>query len=95
MIEIEIHGQKNFRHVLTVKYLTSILHFFAEGRLIRQAERGWAGNNGRMGRVGETTAFSHQHRCRYRYHVISVFRRRTFRGSNDAHRAFNLAVAAQ
>lgn len=33
---------------------------------MQQAEWGWAGNNGQMGRVGETTASSHQHRCRYR-----------------------------
>jgi len=53
-----------------------ILRFFSEGRLIEQAERGWAGNNGRMGRVGETTASSHQHRCRYRCHlgITSYFR---------------------
>lgn len=37
---------------------------------MEQAERGWAGNKGRMGRVGETTASSHQHRCRYRIIVV-------------------------
>lgn len=44
----------------------TILNFFPEGRSMQQAEWGWAGNNGQMGRVGETTASSHQHRCRYR-----------------------------
>lgn len=47
-----------------------VLNFFPEGRLMEQAEWGWAGNNGRMGRVGETTASSHQHRCRYRIIVV-------------------------
>lgn len=54
-----------------MKYLT-ILCFFSEGRLPEQAERGWVGNNGRMGRVGETTASSHQHRCRYRIIVVCI-----------------------
>lgn len=77
-----------------MKYLMpTILRFFPEGRLMLQAERGWAGNNGRMGRVGETTASSHQHRCRYR--VILVSHRRTFGESNDARRVFTLAVAAE
>lgn len=62
----------------------TILRFFPEGRLTEQAERGRAGNNGQMGRVGETTASSHQHRCRYRYRVILVFHRPAFGGSNDA-----------
>lgn len=43
------------------------------------AERGWAGNKGQMGRVGETTASSHQHRCRYRIIVVCY---RAF-GEND------------
>lgn len=47
---------------------------FPEGRLTRQAEWGWAGNNGRMGRVGETTASSHQHRCRIIVVCYHVFR---------------------
>lgn len=37
---------------------------------MQQAEWGWAGNHGRMGWVGETTASSHQHRCRYRIVVV-------------------------
>lgn len=41
---------------------------------MQQAERGWAGNKGRMGRVGETTASSHQHRCRYRVIVVCYYR---------------------
>jgi len=43
---------------------------------MQQAEWGWAGNKGRLGRVGETTASSHQHRCRYR--IIVVCYSRTF-----------------
>lgn len=37
-----------------------------------QAEKGLGGkqNNGWTGWVGETTASSHQHRCRYRVMVI-------------------------
>lgn len=42
---------------------------------MEQAEWGWAGNNGQMGRVGETTASSHQHRCRYRIVICN----RTFK----------------
>lgn len=53
---------------------------FPEGRLMQQAERGWAGNKGRLGWVGETTASSHQHRCRYR--IVVVCYCRTF-GEND------------
>jgi len=41
---------------------------------MQQAERGWAGNKGRLGRVGETTASSHQHRCRYRIIVVCYCR---------------------
>lgn len=41
---------------------------------MQQAERGWAGNKGRMGWVGETTASSHQHRCRYRIIVVCYCR---------------------
>lgn len=37
---------------------------------MESAEWGWAGNNGQMGRVGETTASSHQHLCRYRIIVV-------------------------
>lgn len=44
--------------------------FLSEGRLMQQAERGWAGNHGRMGWVGETTASSHQYRCRYLIVVV-------------------------
>lgn len=40
---------------------------------MQQAEWGWAGNKGRMGRVGETTASSHQHRCRYPVIVVCYF----------------------
>lgn len=50
-----------------------LICFLSEGRLPEQAERGWVGNNGRtMGRVGETTASSHQHRCRYRIIVVCI-----------------------
>lgn len=42
---------------------------------MQQAERGWAGNKGRLGWVGETTASSHQHRCRYRVIVVCCYRR--------------------
>lgn len=42
---------------------------------MQQAEWGWAGNNGRMGRVGETTASSHQNR---RYRIIVVCHRCAF-----------------
>lgn len=61
-----------------------ILCLFPEGRIMQQAERGWAGNKGRMGRVGETTASFHQHRCRYR--VIVVCYCRAF-GENDERHA--------
>lgn len=50
------------------------LRLFPEGLLNEQAEWGWAGNKGRMGRVGETTASSHQHRCRYRVIVVCYYR---------------------
>lgn len=38
---------------------------------MRQAAWGWAGNNGQMGWVGETTASSHLYR-RYRIVVVDV-----------------------
>lgn len=50
---------------------------------MQQAERGWAGNKGRMGRVGETTASSHQHRCRYR--IIMVCHCHAFEENNKRH----------
>lgn len=52
---------------------------------MQQAEWGWAGNKGRLGWVGETTASSHQHRCRYRVIVVCCYRRAF--GENDERHA--------
>lgn len=57
-----------------IGFFLTISCLFPEGRLIQQADWGWAGNKGRMGRVGETTASSHQHRCRYRIIVVCYCR---------------------
>lgn len=64
-------SQKIIKLLISVDLLEDVTSF-SEGRLMEQAERGWAGNNGRMGWVGETTASSHQHRCRYRIVAIVV-----------------------
>lgn len=71
-------------------YFYDFFFFFPEGRLTRQAEWGWAGNNGRMGRVGETTASSHQHRCRYR--IVVVCYRAFQEHDNTRYLAFSLTV---
>lgn len=87
---ITLANSTNLTDKIKHLFLRFYIYFFPpfpEGRLTRQAEWGWAGNNGRMGRVGETTASSHQHRCRYRIIVVCY---RAFREYDNARRVFSL-----